>query len=218
MEKAGIGVSPLVAVCHTWANGRRSAHLQRFQLVSLPEHYKLYAHRTAGQRSRPRKDYYLYGKSLSSSTNSAYNVSYSLIGSGTPGCEYFRSPEEFTLHAEWLTLGCPINTDGTSSCGCCYCSGRKQGDISKKLKKHVAHICIRETAIRNRTGATRPQNVVWSGNRRSERLQHGIRISSQQIYAANTWSKKRNTATSVSERVTSWLEGLGDPVPQSNRA
>ena len=52
----------------------------------------------------------------------------------------FRSPEEFAPHAEWLAHGCPMKKNGSRDCGCQYCSGRKQGKISKDLKDCVGDL------------------------------------------------------------------------------
>ena len=52
----------------------------------------------------------------------------------------FRSPEEFAPHAEWLAHGCPLKKNGSPTCGCCYCSGKRQGKISKALKECVGNL------------------------------------------------------------------------------
>jgi hypothetical protein len=46
--------------------------------------------------------------------------------SGYPvGMKRFRSPNELKPHALWLCDGMPRDSDGKSTCGCEYCTGKK---------------------------------------------------------------------------------------------
>jgi len=87
---------------------------QQFSLSELPSGYVLFTRpRSKVHEKGKRFDHHLYG---------------------SRHVPNFRSVPEFALHAKWLACGMPLNESGSPRCGCTYCSGTPQEEISKNLK------------------------------------------------------------------------------------
>ncbi|KAH8112034.1 hypothetical protein DFH11DRAFT_532860 [Phellopilus nigrolimitatus] len=111
-----------------WSPLYADSSYTRYTLKKFPKGYELYSHRRDGEIGRV--DHYLYDD----------------LGSTSPGCRIFSSPLEFVLHAKWLAFGALKDSCGRSLCGCQYCSGKSQTEISARLKERTEHLGPRSSS------------------------------------------------------------------------